>query len=58
MSGNTANGFDDITVTGARVKPQGMGGYRPPGRNVPTCGSFVTCEIDNPFDGDQDWEDD
>lgn len=51
-----ANGRPEIDNTGARVKPQGMGGYRPPGRNFPIFGDYTSCEVCDPYECQEDVE--
>jgi hypothetical protein len=52
MAGGYAeNGKPQITNTGARVKPQGMGGYIPKVRSKRgEMGCYTTHEIDDPYE--------
>ena len=50
MPGYAENGRPEIT-SGGKVKPQGMGGYKPPhNAKSPRVGHFTWWEIDDPYE--------
>jgi hypothetical protein len=50
VPGYAENGRPEITSTG-KVKPQGMGGYKPPhNAKSPRVGHFTWWEIDDPYE--------
>lgn len=56
-----ANGRPTIDTTGARVKPQGMGGYKPAVRSKHgEMGCYTTLDVNDPYllqDNDFDEDD-